>query len=92
MSGSAPATVALDPEVSRLAPALSSLRRTLHRLPERGFQPVPGCYAFIGSANSVRDLHHPHHSPRFDLDEAALPIGVQMLVRTAERFLGAQAP
>lgn len=61
MSDSAPATVALDPEVSRLAPALSSLRRTLHRFPE----------------------------PGFDFDEAALPIGVQVLVRAAERFLGA---
>ena len=49
---------------------------------------VPGCYAFIGSANPARGLDHPHHSPRFDFDEAALPIGVQVLVRTAERFLG----
>ncbi len=49
---------------------------------------VPGCYAFIGSANAGRGLDHPHHSPRFDFDEAALPIGVQVLVRAAERFLG----
>jgi amidohydrolase len=48
---------------------------------------VPGCYAFIGSANPARGLDHPHHSPRFDFDEAALPVGVQVLVRTAERFL-----
>jgi amidohydrolase len=48
---------------------------------------VPGCFAFIGSANSARGLDHPHHSPRFDFDEAALPIGVQVLVRVAERFL-----
>ena len=50
---------------------------------------VPGCFAFIGSANAARGLHHPHHSPLFDFDEAALPIGVQLLVRTAERYLAA---
>jgi amidohydrolase len=49
---------------------------------------VPGCFAFIGSANAGRGLDHPHHSPRFDFDEAALPIGVQVLVRTAEVYLG----
>ena len=32
---------------------------------------VPGCFAFIGSANAERGLVHPHHSPRFDFDEAA---------------------
>ncbi|MGH7263891.1 MAG: M20 metallopeptidase family protein, partial [Candidatus Rokuibacteriota bacterium] len=50
---------------------------------------VPGCYAFIGSANAARGLAHPHHSPRFDFDEAALPIGVQLFVRVVERYLGA---
>ncbi|HEV8307920.1 MAG TPA: amidohydrolase [Methylomirabilota bacterium] len=48
---------------------------------------VPGCFAFVGSANPERGLNHPHHSPGFDFDEAALPIGVQVLVRTAERYL-----
>lgn len=48
---------------------------------------VPGCFAFIGSGNPARGLSHPHHSPRFDFDEAALPIGVAVLVRAAERFL-----
>ncbi len=50
---------------------------------------VPGCFAFIGSANPERGLVHPHHSPHFDFDEAALPIGVQVLVRTVEQYLGA---
>jgi len=48
---------------------------------------VPGCFAFIGAANPERGLVHPHHSPRFDFDEAALALGVQVLVRTAERYL-----
>jgi amidohydrolase len=49
---------------------------------------VPGCFAFVGSANPSRGLDHPHHSPGFDIDEAALPIGVQLLVRMTERYLG----
>jgi amidohydrolase len=50
---------------------------------------VPGCFAFVGSANPARGLDRPHHSPEFDFDEAALPIGVQLLVRTTERYLSA---
>lgn len=52
-------------------------------------QAVPGCFLFIGSANAERGLVHPHHSPHFDFDEAALGIGVQVLVRIAERYLEA---
>ncbi len=51
------------------------------------FQRVPGCYVMIGSMNPARGLDTPHHHPRFDFDEAALPLGAELLVRTAERFL-----
>jgi amidohydrolase len=53
---------------------------------------VPGCYARLGSANPAQGLDAPHHSARFDFDEAALPIGVELLVRTALDFLGGPAP
>jgi len=33
---------------------------------------VPGCFALVGSANAERGLVEPHHSARFDFDEAAL--------------------
>jgi amidohydrolase len=42
-------------------------------------QEVPGCYFFLGSANSERGLDAPHHNPRFDFDEDALPIGVAVM-------------
>ncbi|MGH2350612.1 MAG: M20 metallopeptidase family protein, partial [Chloroflexota bacterium] len=42
---------------------------------------APGCYFRLGSANPERGLDAPHHSARFDFDEAALPIGVEVLVR-----------
>ena len=49
---------------------------------------VPGCYFFVGSRNEAQGKHHPHHSPHFDIDEAALPIGARMLAEVAHRYLG----
>lgn len=48
---------------------------------------VPGCYFFVGSRNEEKGFVHSHHSPRFDVDEAVLPIGVEMLAGVARRFL-----
>lgn len=47
---------------------------------------VPGCYFFLGSANADRGLAYPHHHPRFDFDETALVIGVEIFVRCVETF------
>jgi amidohydrolase len=49
-------------------------------------QEVPGCYFFLGSANPDRGLDYPHHHPRFNFDETALAIGVEMFVRCVEKF------
>ncbi|MEL7522258.1 MAG: amidohydrolase, partial [Cyanobacteria bacterium J06553_1] len=48
---------------------------------------VPGCYFFLGSANPAKQLAYPHHHPRFDFDETALGMGVEMFVRCVEKFL-----
>ena len=48
---------------------------------------VPGSFMFLGAGNAARGLDYPHHNPRFDFDEAALPLGVSILVETATRFL-----
>ena len=48
---------------------------------------VPGCYFFVGSRNEATGKIHPHHSPFFDIDEAALPIGAEILSRVAHRRL-----
>ncbi|MEM1394494.1 MAG: M20 family metallopeptidase [Cyanobacteria bacterium P01_H01_bin.150] len=50
-------------------------------------QEVPGCYFFLGSANPKKDLAYPHHHPRFDFDETALAMGVEMFVRCVEKYL-----
>ena len=48
---------------------------------------VPGCFFFVGSRNEQRNLIYPHHSPKFDFDEDAMEIGVEILCRAAEKFL-----
>lgn len=49
---------------------------------------VPGCYFFVGASNPARGIGSPHHSTRFDIDEASLPIGVEVFLRIVEEFLG----
>ncbi|OAB61142.1 peptidase M20 [Leptolyngbya valderiana BDU 20041] len=49
-------------------------------------QEVPGCYFFLGSANSQKKLDYPHHHPRFDFDETVLAMGVELFVRCVEQF------
>lgn len=49
---------------------------------------VPGCYFFLGSANPEKKLAYPHHHPRFDFDETALSMGVEIFIRCVEKYLG----
>lgn len=51
-------------------------------------QEVPGCYFFLGSANTEKSLAYPHHHPRFDFDETALGLGVEMFARCVEAYCG----
>jgi len=48
---------------------------------------VPGCFFFVGSGNAAKGTTAPHHSADFDLDEDALPVGCELLVRLARDFL-----
>jgi amidohydrolase len=48
---------------------------------------IPGCYVFLGSANAERGLDAPHHNPRFDFDEDALPLGVAILMQALAHYL-----
>ncbi|MGF1603847.1 MAG: M20 family metallopeptidase [Thermosynechococcaceae cyanobacterium] len=49
-------------------------------------QEVPGCYFFLGAANKELGLAYPHHHPRFDFDETALGMGVEIFLRCIETF------
>lgn len=48
---------------------------------------VPGCYFFLGSANAQKGLNAPHHNPAFDFDEAALPLGVAIMMQALAHYL-----
>lgn len=50
-------------------------------------QEAPGCYFFLGSANAERELNAPHHNPRFDFDEDALPLGVAVMMHALAHYL-----
>jgi len=50
-------------------------------------QRVPGCFAWVGSRNTLKGYDAPHHSPRFDIDEEAMLIGVDLLERVTREYL-----
>jgi amidohydrolase len=49
-------------------------------------QTLPGCYFLLGTANPEKGFTYPHHNSRFDFDETALGIGVEIFVRCVEKF------
>jgi amidohydrolase len=48
---------------------------------------VPGCYFIVGARNEQKGANYPHHHPRFNIDEDAMPIAVEVLARAAMNFL-----
>jgi amidohydrolase len=50
-------------------------------------QAAPGCYFHVGAGDPARGLDRPHHHPHFDIDEAALPLAVEVLTRGVLAFL-----
>lgn len=48
---------------------------------------VPGCYFIVGAQNPEKGAKYPHHHPRFNVDEDAMPIAAEVLARTALDYL-----
>jgi amidohydrolase len=48
-------------------------------------QMAPGAMLMLGAA--VGDMPRPHHTPVFDIDERAMPIGAAILAETVRRYL-----
>lgn len=48
---------------------------------------IPGTFCFVGAGNELRGITAPHHHPKFDVDEEALKIGLELLVKGAVKFL-----
>lgn len=49
---------------------------------------VPGVFFRLGVGNPEKQTQYPLHHPMFDVDEAALPIGIAMLSAMALHYLG----
>jgi amidohydrolase len=49
---------------------------------------APGAYFMLGGGNVARGITWPHHHPKFDFDEACLPIGIELGVRIIEEATG----
>lgn len=50
-------------------------------------QEVPGTFYFLGTGNESKGLTSPAHSPTFNIDEDAMKYGVEILFRSAIKFL-----
>jgi len=48
---------------------------------------IPGMFFFVGSANDDKGLNYGHHHPRFDFDEAALPLAVELLASAVGSYV-----
>jgi len=48
---------------------------------------VPGTFFFVGSANAERGLDYPHHHPRFDFDEAVIPLAVNLMASAVASYV-----
>jgi amidohydrolase len=55
----------------------------------RYLEEVPGCYFRVGASDLAAGPAFPHHHPRFDLDERALPLATELLSRAALALLDA---
>ena len=49
-------------------------------------QKAPGTFVFIGAARPIDGAVHPHHHPKFDVDERAFETGVRVFVEAATRY------
>ncbi len=47
---------------------------------------IPSVYCFLGSRNEEKGTAYPHHHPRFNIDEAVLPLGAVLHANVAVEF------
>jgi amidohydrolase len=55
-------------------------------------QAAPGAFFMLGAGNAARGITAPHHHPKFDFDEACLPLGIELGLRIIEAATGSQLP
>ena len=61
------------------------------RMPAEDFsyflQERPGCFFYIGTGNPELDSEHPHHHPRFAIDEDGMATGMVTMASAVLRYL-----
>lgn len=50
-------------------------------------QEVPGSFVYLGTKNPEKGIIHPGHSPKFNIDEDILTIGVEYFIRAIIKYL-----
>ena len=78
------ATVLGEAGVSEVKPVLGAEDFSYY------LQKIPGAFMFIGAGNAAKGIVHPHHHPKFDIDEDAMVYGVEILARSAIDLLAAE--
>jgi amidohydrolase len=78
----AAAAEALDAE-DRIVPFVTMVGEDFCEFANR----VPSAFYFIGAGNKDKGADYPHHHARFNIDEAALSVGLEMHVRSALMYL-----
>ncbi len=68
--------------IDRIIPYMSTAGEDFSEFAER----VPSVFYFVGAGNKEKKSCYPHHNPRFNIDEDAMLIGVEMHVRSALEF------
>ncbi|MDP9238154.1 MAG: amidohydrolase [Chloroflexota bacterium] len=53
-------------------------------------QAAPGAFFMLGGGNAERGITWPHHHPKFDFDEACLPLGIELGLRIIEAASGSR--
>lgn len=48
---------------------------------------IPGCFMFVGAGNKEKGIVYPHHHPKFDIDESAMPQAARLLASMALDYL-----
>ncbi|WP_440110835.1 M20 family metallopeptidase [Paenibacillus sp. QZ-Y1] len=49
-------------------------------------QHIPGCFMFVGAGNPDKGAIYPHHHPKFDFDEDAMPNAVKLFIAMAKGY------
>jgi len=69
-------------DIDRIIPFMSTAGEDFSEFADK----VPSVFYFVGAGNKEKKSCYPHHNPRFNIDEDAMSIGVEMHVRSALEF------